>query len=182
MPSHNSGTRSPCRPVITAATSCPSLCCSRMSAVIHGAPARVVQTWTIFNPLGVEGPGMPLQDDSRCAPRAALAVEAVAAKPRQERRFQILLRARGREIDVAVGERIDERPDQLRARDRGAAVRTDVGGQTIEKHDLTVEEDDRHLGPRFVVHRRTARPSAAGGGARRREYVSGVPGRWWFAA
>src|SRR5207253_1350275 len=48
------------------------------------------------------------------------------------------------------------RADQLRAADRRAAVRADVGGETIEEDDLPVEQYNRNLRPGFIVNRGTA--------------------------
>src|SRR5207237_2428899 len=54
------------------------------------------------------------------------------------------------------GDGIEQRANQLGAADGRAALRTNIGGKPIEEDNLPVEQDDRNLGPRFVVNRRPA--------------------------
>src|SRR5439155_10295179 len=75
-------------------------------------------------------------------------------------RLEVGLRHGGGQIDVGVCDRVEQRADQLCAADGGAALRADVGGEPIEKHDLAVEQHDGDLGPGFVMHRRAARSAA----------------------
>ena len=99
----------------------------------------------------------------------------------EHRRLQIRFRRRRRQIDVSIGNRIEQRANELRPADGGAALGADVGRQPIEKDDLPVEQDDGDLGPRLLMNRRTPGLSFASGGApSRRKDV----GRWFksFAA
>ena len=84
-----------------------------------------------------------------------LRAESIAAEAGENCRLEIGFRRRGRQVDVRVGHRVDQRPEQLRAADRGAALRADIGGEAIEEDDLAVEEDDGDLGPGLVMDRRS---------------------------
>ena len=83
------------------------------------------------------------------------------------RRLEVGLRRRRGQVDVGVGDGVEQRADQLRAADGGAALRADVRGEAIEEHDLAVEQDDGDLGPRLVVHGRPAGPASLQQAARR---------------
>ena len=62
--------------------------------------------------------------------------------------------SRSGEIDVRVADRVEQCAHELGPADRRSALRPDVCRHPIEELDLTVEEDDGHLRPRFVVNGR----------------------------
>src|SRR3989442_15487058 len=79
--------------------------------------------------------------------------DAVATEPGRQHRFEIGLRSRTGEVQVRLAQRIDQRANHVRAADRDATGRPDVGAQAIEKDDLSIEQDDGHLGPVLGVGR-----------------------------
>lgn len=84
------------------------------------------------------------------------ALHPVFSQARQDRGFQVRLRRRHRQIDISIGDGVEQRANELRATDGCPVLRTDVSRQPIEKYDLPVEQDDGDLGPSFVVNRRTS--------------------------
>ena len=105
------------------------------------------------------------------------------AEPRENRGLQVVLGHRRRQIDVGVGDGVEQRANELRPADRGAALRADVRREPIEEDDLAVEQHDGDLGPCLVVYGRPAGlPLRGGGPPGRRENVGGGFGSFRFAA
>src|SRR6185369_14565450 len=82
--------------------------------------------------------------------------ESVFAEPRENRGLEIRLGPGHRQIDVSIRDSVEQRANELRAADRRTALRPDIGGQSIQEDDLTIEQHDGDLGPRFVVDRWTS--------------------------
>src|SRR5688500_9223316 len=87
-------------------------------------------------------------------PRADLSetvLDPIAAEPRRQDGFQICLRPRAGEIEVRLGERVNQRANDVGPTNGDAARRPDVSAEPIQKDDLPIEQHDRDLGPLFGV-------------------------------
>src|SRR5688572_6190118 len=91
-----------------------------------------------------------LAEESRMRTRERT-LNPVASEPCRQDGAEICFRARAGEIEVRLAQRVDQRTDHVRAADRDAAGRANVGAKAIQKHNLAVEQDDRDLGPVFGV-------------------------------
>ena len=69
---------------------------------------------------------------------------------------EIRFRTRRADVQAAVDQTVDERTDDLRPVHDFAAASADVDGELIELNDLPIEENDRNLGPRFLMNRGTS--------------------------
>ena len=67
------------------------------------------------------------------------------------------------DVHAAVDQAVDERADDLGAVQDLAVSRARVRRDTIEVHDLTIEQDDRNFRPAFLVNGRTAATGSAFG-------------------
>jgi hypothetical protein len=64
---------------------------------------------------------------------------------------KLLFRTGGPEIDVAVEQSIDDAANERGTVHHVAGRLSDVAGEAIESHDLSIEQHDRHSGPRLGV-------------------------------
>ena len=78
-------------------------------------------------------------------------------EPARDASAQVGFRTDGADVHAALDQRVDQRADDFSPIQRfpGSGARR----QTIEVQDLTVEQNDRDLGPGLAVHRR---PSGTG--------------------
>jgi signal transduction histidine kinase len=86
----------------------------------------------------------------RRKPAAALHAVGGSGHRRAERLFQLVGGANVLDGGNALSQQIDESPNDFGSLDDGAAARADVGGETIEKNDLAVEQDDGDFRPVFL--------------------------------
>jgi len=77
---------------------------------------------------------------------------------------QIELRGHAGDVEAAADDAIDEGSDHAGAREDRAGRAVDLGDHAIEPDDLTVQENNGHLGPRFIMDQRSSASGAAGSG------------------
>lgn len=81
-----------------------------------------------------------------------------AAQTSGEDLTQILFRTAVGEVEIRFSERVDQRPNQMRAADTGAVCRPNVCDQPINKNYLSIHQHNRDLRPTFGVRGSTASP------------------------
>ena len=76
------------------------------------------------------------------------------AEPPGDARSQIGFGAGAGDVHAALDQAVDQRADDFRTVHRLAVFCAHVFREAIEIVNLAIEQDDRHLRPRFVVHGR----------------------------
>jgi hypothetical protein len=100
--------------------------------------------------------------------------ESKTAQAGEDRCLEIRFGRRRGQIDIRVGHGIEQRANELRPADGGAALGANVRSKPVEEDYLPVEEDDGDFRPGLVVHRWTAGTAplqGTGAGPRRRKDV-----------
>jgi hypothetical protein len=76
-------------------------------------------------------------------------------------RAKVGFRCAARDVHAAVDQRIDQRPDDFGAIQHAAGCAS-ARGQALEVGDLSIEQDDRDLRPRFTMDARPSRAPSRG--------------------